>query len=78
MDTWQTAACVAVVGGLIYIGAWIRNFFKWRKANQKIQASEPIDATDWLLYDSTGSIKERIKVNGHDLRVKTWRKEEKE
>jgi hypothetical protein len=67
MDTWQTAACVAGVGGLIYIGAWIRNFVKWRRANQKTQASEPIDATDWLLYDSTCNINVHRKQTRREL-----------
>jgi hypothetical protein len=74
MDTWQTAVCATGILALIYLGGWIVNFCKWRKAKT---AKRPVDGTEYITYDSTGSIKERIKQEGHELRVKTWGKEEK-
>jgi hypothetical protein len=38
-------------------------------AKKKKVASEPIDGTNWLVYDSKGNIKEV----GHELRELTWR-----
>lgn len=59
MDTWQTAVLIAITICLIYIGAWVVNFIKWRRAK-----SSPAKITRIKLetYDSKG----RIKQVGHE------------
>jgi hypothetical protein len=64
MDNIPTALIILALAGLIYIGAWVRAFIKWRRAKRKTVASQPVDGTDWLVYDSSANVK---KV-GHELR----------
>ena len=66
MDTWQTAVLIAIILCLIYIGAWIWNFLKWRKAKYST-AKRPADGTDYITYDSTGSIKAHRKQMRREL-----------
>ena len=67
MDTWQTGLLIIGILALIYIMACVREFMRWRKANQKTKAAEPVDATDWLVYDSTGAVKTHRKQTRREL-----------
>jgi hypothetical protein len=66
MDTWQTAVCAAGILALMYLGGWIWNFLKWRKAKS---SPAKIASIKLETYDSKG----RIKQVGHELRELTWK-----
>lgn len=57
------------------IAAWLGEEFRKWKIRQKRKASQPIDATNWLVYDN----KAEIKQLGHELRkisYERWKTDE--
>jgi hypothetical protein len=68
MDNIPTALYIAIAIGLLYLGAWVQAFVKWRRAQRKTVASKPV--TNWLIYDSTGRRKELRREIHEDMKRK--------
>jgi hypothetical protein len=52
MDNTTTALIILIAAALFYLGAWAREIRRWRKAQRKTRASEPVDFIDFTTYDS--------------------------
>lgn len=62
-----TILCMMIAGWIGYIRYKFHEWLKKKEAEQKQEASEPIDSIP-LVYDS----KAQIKRMGHELRELTW------
>jgi len=70
MDTiWFALLLTGVLGAVVLIEK-IGELRKAHKAEQKTQASETVDGTDWFTYNSD-AVKKRIEKNGNELRALT-------
>ena len=68
MDNTQTALLIAAILVLIYIGAWVREFIRWRIA--KYSTVKRPAGGKHLTHD----YKERIRKQGRELRRITYGK----
>jgi hypothetical protein len=78
MDTYQTALAIAIILVLAYIGGWVREFLKWRKAQQKTKAAEPVSFTAIDFTYSQEVLAKRIKKQAEELRElcgKGWKED---